>query len=103
MVVRLRIATAERIRKAVEFVLSDERTKAIFVNVLGGITKCDDTAEGIVAAREDLGLKKPIVVRMMGTNEEEGKAILKEDGIDTFDSMEEAAVEAVKLAGGARQ
>jgi succinyl-CoA synthetase beta subunit len=70
------------------------------VNVLGGITRCDHTAEGIVAAREELGLKKPIVVRMMGTKEEEGKAILKENGIDTLDSMEEAAEKAVKLAGG---
>ena len=96
-------ATSERIRKAVEFVLGDERTKAIFVNVLGGITRCDDTAKGIVAARIDLGIKKPIVVRMMGTKEEEGKAILKADGIDTFDSMEEAAVEAVNLAGGTKQ
>jgi succinyl-CoA synthetase beta subunit len=93
-------ATPERIGKAVKFVLSDERTKAVFVNVLGGITRCDYTAEGIVAAREDLGINKPIVVRMMGTNEEEGKAILKKNGIDTLDSMEEAADKAVKLAGG---
>ena len=92
-------ATPERIGKAVKFVLSDERTKALFVNVLGGITRCDHTAEGIVAAREELGVKKPIVVRMMGTKEEEGKAILKENGIDTLDSMEEAAEKAVKLAG----
>jgi succinyl-CoA synthetase beta subunit len=96
-------ATPERIRKAVEFVLSDERTKAVFVNVLGGITKCDDTAEGIVEAREDLGIKKPVVVRMMGTNEEEGKEILKKDGINAFDSMEEAADEAVRLAEGKKQ
>ena len=92
-------ATPERIGKAVKFVLGDTRTKALFVNVLGGITRCDYTAEGIVAAREELGSKKPIVVRMMGTNEEEGKAILKENGIDTLDSMEEAAEQAVKLAG----
>lgn len=93
-------ATPERIGKAVKFVLSDNRTKALFVNVLGGITRCDHTAEGIVAAREELGLKKPIVVRMMGTKEEEGKAILKENGIDTLDSMEEAAEQVVRLAGG---
>lgn len=93
-------ATPERIGKAVKFVLRDERTKALFVNVLGGITRCDYTAEGIVAAREELGLSKPIVVRMMGTKEEEGKAILKKNDIDTLDSMEEAAEKAVKLAGG---
>lgn len=93
-------ATPERIGKAVKFILRDQRTKALFVNVLGGITRCDFTAEGIVAARKDLSSSKPIVVRMMGTKEAEGKAILKENGIDTLDSMEEAAEQVVKLAGG---
>jgi len=93
-------ATPERIGKAVKFILSDIRTKALFVNVLGGITRCDYTAEGIVAARKELGINKPIVVRMMGTKEAEGKAILKKNGIDTLDSMEEAAEQAVILAGG---
>lgn len=93
-------ATPERIGKAVKFVLGDERTKALFVNVLGGITRCDHTAQGIVAAREELGLDKPIVVRMMGTNEEEGKEILRENSIDTLDTMEEGAKMAVELAGG---
>ena len=95
-------ATPERIGIAVKFVLSDERTKALFVNVLGGITRCDYTAEGIVAARKELGINKPIVVRMMGTKEAEGKAILKKNGIDTLDSMEEAAEQAVILAGGSQ-
>ncbi|MFW6109665.1 MAG: succinate--CoA ligase subunit beta, partial [archaeon] len=93
-------ATPDRIEKAVKFVLQDKRTRALFVNVLGGITRCDYTAEGIVAASEELGVKKPIVVRMMGTNEEEGKQILRENGIDSLDSMEEAAEKTVKLAGG---
>ena len=93
-------ATPERIGKAVKFILKDGRTKALFVNVLGGITRCDFTAEGIVAARKELGINKPIVVRMMGTKEAEGKAILRENGIDTLDSMEEAAEKAVRLAGG---
>lgn len=94
-------ATPERIGSAVKFVLGDTRTKALFVNVLGGITRCDHTAEGIVAARRELGVSKPIVVRMMGTKEAEGKAILKEAGIETLDTMEEAAEMAVMLAGGA--
>ena len=93
-------ATPERIGKAVRFVLSDERTKTLFVNVLGGITRCDHTAQGIVSARNELGSDKPIVVRMMGTKEKEGRAILKENGIDTLDSMEDGAKMAVKLAGG---
>jgi succinyl-CoA synthetase beta subunit len=94
-------ATPERIGKAVKFVLGDPRIKALFVNVLGGITRCDYTAEGIVAARRELGVSKPIVVRMMGTKEAEGKAILKEAGIETLDTMEEAADLAVRLVGGA--
>jgi succinyl-CoA synthetase beta subunit len=92
-------ATPERIEKAVRFVLSDKRTKVLFVNVLGGITRCDHIAEGIIKASEELGASKPIVVRMMGTNEEEGKRILKKNGIDTLESMEEGAEKAVKLAG----
>ena len=93
-------ATPERIDKAVKFVLGDERVKVLYVNILGGITRGDYTAEGIVRAREELGVNKPIVVRMMGTKEEEGKTILKKNGIETLDSMEEAAELAVKLAGG---
>ena len=91
-------ATPERIGKAVGFVLADERTRAVLVNVLGGITRCDHIAEGIVAARKQHETEKPIVVRMMGTNEEEGKAILKQYGIETLDTMEEAATLAVSLA-----
>ena len=63
-------ASPERIEKAVAFVLSDPRVEALIVNILGGITRCDDTAKGIIQARENTGTEKPIVVRMMGTNEE---------------------------------
>ena len=91
-------ATPKRIREAAEFVLRDERTKALLVNVLGGITRCDYIAEGVVAARREAAVEKPVVVRMMGTNEEEGRRILKEAGIDSLSSMEEAAELAVKLA-----
>lgn len=91
-------ASPDRIGKAVEFVLKDNRVKALFVNVLGGITRCDDTAKGIIEARGKLGDNKPIVVRMMGTNEEEGKRLLHGAGIETNDTMEEAAQKAVQLA-----
>jgi len=94
-------ASPERIGKAVEFVLKDNRVKALFVNVLGGITRCDDTAKGIIDARKKLNDTKPIVVRMMGTNEEEGKRLLHGAGIETDDTMEEAAQKAVNLAKGA--
>jgi len=91
-------ATPERIGEAAKFVLGDERTRALLVNVLGGITRCDHIAEGVVAARREVAVEKPVVVRMMGTNEEEGRKILKEAGIETLGSMEEAAELAVKLA-----
>ena len=93
-------ASPERIETAVTFVIKDPRVKTVFVNILGGITKCDDTARGIIETRRRLGSEKPIVVRMMGTNEEEGKRMLKEAGIETLDTMEEAAERAVALAGG---
>jgi succinyl-CoA synthetase beta subunit len=91
-------ASPDRVGKAVEFVLKDNRVKALFVNVLGGITRCDDTAKGIIEAREKLGDNKPIVVRMMGTNEEEGKRLLHGAGIETNDTMEEAAQKVIHLA-----
>lgn len=93
-------ASPDRIEAAVSFVASDPRIDAVFVNILGGITRCDDTARGIIQARRRTGFEKPIVVRMIGTNEEEGRRILKEAGIDTLDTMEEAAERVVGLAGG---
>jgi succinyl-CoA synthetase beta subunit len=93
-------ASSERIETAVTFVVKDPRVRAVFVNILGGITRCDDTARGIIETRKRLGSEKPVVVRMMGTNEEEGRGLLMEAGIDTLDTMEEAAERAVALAGG---
>ena len=84
-------ASAESIARGVEFVLSDPRVNALFINILGGITRCDETARGIVEARGEAGAGIPIVVRLMGTNEEEGRRLLAEAGIDTLDTMEEAA------------
>ncbi len=93
-------ASPERIETAVTFVVKDPRVRAVFVNILGGITRCDDTARGIIETRTRLGSEKPVVVRMMGTNNEEGRRLLMEAGIDTLDTMEEAAERAVALAGG---
>jgi succinyl-CoA synthetase beta subunit len=93
-------ASADRIERAVEFVLNDDRTKTVLVNVLGGITRGDDVARGIVRAHDKLKTKKPIVVRLMGTNEKEGQRILREAGIMTLDTMEEVANHAVLLTGG---
>jgi succinyl-CoA synthetase beta subunit len=70
----------------------------LFVNVLGGITRGDETARGIVDACT-VHEGKPIVVRLMGTNQEEGQRILRESGIETFETMEQAAEMVVSLMG----
>ena len=72
--------------------------KAVFINILGGITRCDDVARGIKEATEGTSLTKPIVVRLVGTNEEEGKRILAEAEMQVLDSMEEAASRVVEIA-----
>ncbi len=92
-------APPERIAAALRIVLSDPNLKALFINILGGITHCDDVAREIAKSTSGVAAKTPIVVRLVGTNEEEGKRILKEAGIHALDSMEEAAERAVETAG----
>jgi succinyl-CoA synthetase beta subunit len=74
-------ATKEQVTKAFQMILSSPKVKGIFVNIFGGIMKCDVIAEGIVAATRELGLKVPTVVRLEGTNVELGKKILAESGL----------------------
>ena len=64
---------------------------------LGGITRCDEVAKGILEARKRIGVAKPMVIRLVGTNEEEGRRILTEAGIHVLDSMEDAAIRAVEM------
>ncbi|MEM4713084.1 MAG: ADP-forming succinate--CoA ligase subunit beta [Candidatus Bathyarchaeia archaeon] len=90
-------APSEKIAAALRIVLSDSNVKALFINILGGITRCDEVARGILKAREKLGIEKPMVIRLVGTNEEEGKRILTEAGIQVLDSMEEAARQVVEV------
>jgi succinyl-CoA synthetase beta subunit len=87
----------EKIATAIKIVLSDLNVEALFINILGGITRCDEVAKGILEARDKVGIKKPIVIRLVGTNEEEGKRILTEAGIHVLESMEEAAQRVVKI------
>ncbi len=72
----------------------------VFLNIFGGITKCDTVATGVVEAMKDRPMNMPIVARIKGVNEEEGKEILRSEGIHAFSTLDEAAREAVKLAGG---
>lgn len=93
-------ATRDRVKEAVKLMLQHPRSRVLLVNVFGGITRCDEVALGIVEALREVGQTKPIVVRMLGTMEEEGRRILSEHGIPVYTEMDEAVKEAVKRASG---
>ena len=90
-------ATTEQVTKAFKMILSDENVKAIFVNIFGGIMKCDTIADGIVEAAGEVGINVPLVVRLEGTNVEAGREILSNSGLDiqTGADMKEAASKVV--------
>ena len=94
-------ATTEQVTKAFKMILSDENVKAIFVNIFGGIMKCDTIADGIVEAAGEVGINVPLVVRLEGTNVEAGREILSNSGLDiqTGADMKEAASKVVEAAG----
>jgi succinyl-CoA synthetase beta subunit len=94
-------ANAEQIRNAFKILMSDTNVKAVLINIFGGILRCDVLAQGVIAAVRELGVPVPIVIRMEGTNVDEGKRLLKESGMNftTADSMDEAAKRVVELAG----
>jgi succinyl-CoA synthetase beta subunit len=90
-------APSEKIALSLKIVLSDPKVKALFINILGGITRCDEVAKGILEAKEKVGVTKPMVIRLVGTNEEEGKKMLTEAGIHVLESMDEAAQRVVEI------
>ncbi len=90
-------ASAERVRNALEMVLLDPKVRGVFINVFGGITRGDEVARGIIAARDQLHITKPLVVRMTGTMEEEGRRLLQEAGIVPGKNATEAAAAIVAL------
>jgi succinyl-CoA synthetase beta subunit len=94
-------ANAEQIRNAFRILTSDPAVKAVFINIFGGILRCDVLAQGVIAAVTELGVNIPIVIRMEGTNVELGKQMLKDSGLNftTADTMGEAADRVVALAG----
>ena len=95
-------ATTEQVTKAFKMILSDENVKAIFVNIFGGIMKCNTIADGILEAAGEVGINVPLVVRLEGTNVEAGREILSNSGLDieTGADMKEAASKVVKAARG---
>jgi len=90
-------AQVKIIKKAVMLVMSKPEVKALLVNILGGITRCDLVAQGVVEGLHEAANKKPIAVRMMGTNETEGAQILHQAGVYTYNNMEEAVEAVLKL------
>jgi succinyl-CoA synthetase beta subunit len=93
-------ANAEQIRNAFKILMSDKSVKAVLINIFGGILRCDVLAAGVIAAVMDLGVPVPIVIRMEGTNVEQGKAMLAQSGLNftTADTMSDAASTVVALA-----
>ncbi len=92
-------ANADQIRNAFQILMSDTSVKAVFINIFGGILRCDVLAEGVIAAVTGLGVTVPIVIRMEGTNVEQGKQMLQGSGLNfaTADTMSEAADKVVAL------
>ena len=96
-------ASPERVAKAFNLVLSDDNVEAILVNIFAGINRCDWVAEGVVKAMHDLEVNVPVVVRLSGTNVEEGRRILDEAevnvvSVDTLQKAGEQAVAAVSFS-----
>ncbi len=94
-------ATKEKVTEAFKIITSDPGVKGILVNIFGGIMRCDIIAEGVIAAVKEVGLNVPLVVRLEGTNVEEGKKIINESGlaVTSADDLEDAAEKIVKAVG----
>ena len=95
-------ATEERVAAAFKIITADPKVRGIFVNIFGGIMKCDTIASGVIAAVKQVGLKVPLVVRLEGTNVDLGKKMLAESGLalTTAGDMADGAKQVVALAAG---
>jgi len=93
-------ASADAVKKAFELLLTEKSVRSIFVNIFGGIMRCDVIAEGIIKATKELHLEIPLIVRLQGTKEHEAKKLIKDSGlaIFPFDGLDEAAAKAVEAA-----
>ena len=93
-------AEADKVAAALRIILADEKVKALLVNIFGGITRCDEVAKGILTAMAELKVNVPMVVRLVGTNEEEGRKLLADADMITATSLADAAQKAVAIAAG---
>ena len=96
--------TAEKVAEAFKLILSDTKVKAILVNIFGGIVRCDLIADGIIRAVKEVGVEIPVIVRLEGTNVEQGKALLQQSDVEIIpaDNLEDGAKKAVAAIGGAQ-
>jgi succinyl-CoA synthetase beta subunit len=96
-------ATKERVSEAFKIILSDDKVKAVLINIFGGIVRCDLIAEGVIGAVQEIGVEVPVVVRLEGNNAELGQKVLADSGLNIIaaTSLTDAAEQAVKAAGGA--
>jgi succinyl-CoA synthetase beta subunit len=93
-------AKSEKVAAALRIILADERVKAVLINIFGGITRCDEVARGVLEAIETLDVDVPFVIRLVGTNEEEGRQIIADANLPTATSLADAAQKAVAAAKG---
>jgi succinyl-CoA synthetase beta subunit len=90
-------ASAEKVAASLKIILSDPKVKSVLVNIFGGITRCDEVAKGILAAAAEMKIKLPMVVRLIGTNQEEGRHLLEKANFSAAETLIQAAELAVKL------
>ncbi len=88
----------DKVLTALRIILSNKKVKVILINIFGGITRCDDIAKGIILARDGIDIPVPLVIRLIGTNDSEGRQILKDKGLTVLEGMSEAVQKAVELA-----
>jgi succinyl-CoA synthetase beta subunit len=97
-------ATKERVSEAFKIILSDDNVKAVFINIFGGIVRCDLIAEGVIGAVQEMGVEVPVVVRLEGNNAELGRKVLADSGLNIIaaTSLSDGAEQVVKAAGGGK-
>jgi succinyl-CoA synthetase beta subunit len=93
-------ASSDKVAAALRIILADPNVKAVLFNIFGGITRCDEVARGVLAALAEVKPKAPMVVRLVGTNAEEGRKILADAKMITAETLADAAQKAVAVAKG---
>ena len=95
-------SSPDKMATAMRIILSDPNVKAILVNIFGGITRCDDIANGLLEARKQADIRVPVVARLTGTNAREARDLLASTDVTPADTMADGVRKAVELAGGAK-